>query len=275
MSAQLTSSDLIRLTEIAKNIRINVIKMLYQAGSGHPAGSLSMVDILTFLYFNLLKYQPDNPEWKERDYLLLSNGHHCPALYASLAEAGYFPIEELSTLRKMDSRLQGHPQKNLLPGVEISAGSLAQGIYQAVGLAISLQIDKQPNHVFCTMSDGEFQEGQTWEALLLANKYKLGNLTIVIDANDIQISGKIDNVLFNPLFEKLKDFGWNVIEANGHDFNQLKKSFDIDLSNNEPSIIICHTTAGKGVSFMEGNHNWHGKAPNKQETIQALEELNK
>lgn len=274
MSARLSREDNHRLKEIAKNIRSNVIRMLYLAGSGHPAGSLSMVDILTYLYFHQIKHQPENPNWEERDFVLLSNGHHCPALYATLAEAGYFPIEELSTLRKMNTRLQGHPQRSLLPGVEISAGSLAQGVSQAVGLALALRMDQKPNHVFCTMSDGEYQEGQTWEALLLATKYKLGNLSILLDANDIQISGKIEKTLsINPLFAKLKSFGWNVIEANGHDFYQLQKAINKDLANKEPSVIICHTIAGKGVSFMEGNPEWHGKSPNKEETEKALAEI--
>lgn len=274
MSARLSKQDNHRLKEIAKNVRANIIRMLYLAGSGHPAGSLSMTDILVYFYFYQLKHQPENPQWEDRDYLLLSNGHHCPALYATLAEAGYFPIEELATLRKMGSRLQGHPQRGLLPGVEISAGSLAQGVSQAVGLALSLRMDQKSNHVFCTMSDGEYQEGQTWEALLLATKYKLGNLSIILDANDIQISGKIsDTLAINPLFAKLKSFGWNVIEANGHDFYQLQKAIAKDLSNDFPSVIICHTVAGKGVSFMERNTDWHGKAPNKEEAEKALAEI--
>jgi len=274
MSARLTREDNYRLKEIAKNIRANIVRMLYLAGSGHPAGSLSMTDILTYLYFHQLKHNPENPHWPERDYLLMSNGHHCPALYATLAEAGYFPMEELATLRKMGSRLQGHPQRGSLPGVEISAGSLSQGISQAVGLALGLAMEKKPNHVFCTMSDGEYQEGQTWEALLLTTKYKLGNLTILLDANDIQISGKIENTLsINPLFAKLKSFGWNVLEANGHDFYQLQRAIEKDLANDYPSIIICHTVAGKGVSFMERNSDWHGKTPNEKETEQALTEI--
>lgn len=274
MSARLTKEDNYRLQEIAKNIRANVIRMLYLAGSGHPAGSLSMVDILVYLYFNQINHQPENPNWEDRDYVLMSNGHHCPALYATLAEAGYFSVEELATLRKMGSRLQGHPQRGLLPGVEISAGSLAQGISQAVGLALALRMDQKKNHIFCTMSDGEYQEGQTWEALLLATKYQLGNLSIILDANDIQISGKIaDTLAINPLFAKLKSFGWNVLEANGHDFYQLQKAIEKDLANDFPSIIICHTVAGKGVSFMERNSDWHGKAPNQQEATQALKEI--
>ncbi|MFZ5437736.1 MAG: transketolase [Patescibacteria group bacterium] len=274
MSAQLTKEDHYRLQEIAKNIRANVIRMLYLAGSGHPAGSLSMVDILVYLYFQQINHQPEHPNWEGRDYVLMSNGHHCPALYATLAEAGYFPVEELATLRKMGSRLQGHPQRGLLPGVEISAGSLAQGISQAVGLALALRMDQKKNHVFCTMSDGEYQEGQTWEALLLATKYQLGNLSIILDANDIQISGKIaDTLAINPLFAKLKSFGWNVLEVNGHDFYQIQKAIEKDLANDFPSVIICHTVAGKGVSFMEKNSDWHGKAPNQQEAAQALKEI--
>jgi transketolase len=274
MSARLSKENNHRLKEIAKIIRANIIRMLYLAGSGHPAGSLSMVDILTYLYFHQVKHQPENPNWEDRDFVLLSNGHHCPALYATLAEAGYFPIEELATLRKIGSRLQGHPQRGILPGVEISAGSLAQGVSQAVGLALAFKMDQKDNHVFCTMSDGEYQEGQTWEALLLATKYKLGNLSILLDANDIQISGKIEKTLsINPLFAKLKSFGWNVIETNGHDFYQLQKAIDKDLKNEEPSVIICHTTAGKGVSFMEGNAEWHGKSPNEEEAEKALAEI--
>jgi transketolase len=274
MSARLSKQDNHRLKEIAKNIRANIIRMLHLAGSGHPAGSLSMVEILVYLYFHQIKHNPENPSWTERDFVLLSNGHHCPALYATLAESGYFPIEELATLRKMGSRLQGHPQRGLLPGVEISAGSLAQGVSQAVGLALALKMDQKENHVFCTMSDGEYQEGQTWEALLLATKYKLGNLSILLDANDIQISGKIENTLsINPLFAKLKSFGWNVIETNGHDFYKLQKAIDKDLKNSEPSVIICHTIAGKGVSFMEKNPEWHGKSPNEEQAEQALSEI--
>ncbi|NCN45054.1 MAG: transketolase [Candidatus Pacebacteria bacterium CG10_big_fil_rev_8_21_14_0_10_36_11] len=275
MSAQLTPNDIHRLTEITKNVRSNIIKMLYHAGSGHSAGSLSWAEIMVFIYFYLAKHQPQNPQWPDRDYVLLSSGHHCPALYAVLAEAGYFPIEELVQLRKLGSRLQGHPQRQLVPGVEISAGSLAQGISQAVGLAIGLKADHKPNHVFCLMSDGEFQEGQTWEALLLANKYHLGNLSIIVDVNKIQISGHTDQVMpMHPFFEKIADFGWNAIKTNGHNFIELNKAFTQDLSNDNPSVILCQTIAGKGVSFMENNPEWHGKAPNKEETIKALTEIN-
>lgn len=278
MSAHLSDSELASLTAVSKNIRKNILMMIHHAGSGHPGGSLGMTDIFNYLYFSHLKHDPKNPEWDERDRLILSNGHICPVWYATLAETGYFPLEELGTLRQLNSRLQGHPHLNLdnkLPGVENTSGPLGQGISQSVGLAIAFKMDKKENQVYCMSSDGEQQEGQTWESYLLAAKYKLDNLTIIIDRNQIQISGNTKETMpLEPLLEKIESFGWNVIEIDGHDFSEISNGLkESKIMKNHPTAIIAHTIPGKGVDFMENKYEWHGKAPNDRELEKALAQL--
>lgn len=261
----------------SRKIRINVIKMLAEAGSGHPAGSLGMADILTALYFDILNHDPDNPQKPERDRLVLSNGHICPALYATLSAVGYFPEEELMTLRKLNSRLQGHPHRQSLPGLETTSGPLGEGLSQACGMALGAKMDGAKWRVVCLMSDAEQEEGNVWEAVLFATKYKLGNLVAVIDRNNIQIDGFIKNVMpLGSLSEKYKAFGWDVLEIDGHNFEQIIGSFHQAKDTlDKPTVIIASTTPGYGVSFMENNPGWHGKAPSKEEAERALAELQK
>ncbi len=264
----------------SQNIRINILKMLYSSGSGHLAGALGMTDIFVALYFQILKHKPYNPTWNQRDYLLVSNGHIVPVWYATLAEAGYFPQSELFNLRQLGSRLQGHPVKKYLsqhnlPGIENTSGPLGQGVSQAVGLALGLKKDNKPNRIICITSDGEQQEGQVWEAYMLAYKYKLNNLTYILDRNNIQIDGFTRQVMpLENLRLKYESFGLNVIEINGHDYNEIINVFESNIGNNaNPNMVIVHTTPGKGVSFMENNYKWHGKVPNDQELDIAIKEL--
>lgn len=261
----------------ARNIRTNIIKTIHHAGSGHPAGSLGMADIFTVLYFDFLKINPKKPNDPKRDYLILSNGHICPALYAAMAEKGYIKKQELMTLRKFGSRLQGHPHRKELPGLETSSGPLGSGLSQGVGIALGLKLDKKQNRVICLTSDGEHDEGNTWEAVMLAGKYKLDNLVQIIDRNKIQIDGPTNIVLpLNSLKAKYKAFGWIVQEINGNDIDEIKEALKkTDLQRRQPKVIIANTTPGKGVSFMEHKYQWHGKAPNDLETEHALKELNK
>jgi transketolase len=270
------------LKATALKIRNEIVTMLTQAGSGHTAGSLGMVEILVALYFYLLRHDSQNPEWDERDRVILSHGHTCPALYAVLAEAGYFHKEVLSTLRKFGSSLQGHPQREWLKGIETSSGPLGSGLSQAVGMALADRMDGfsdldvgRPNEqkrkfFYCLMSDGEMQCGQTWEALMLAGKEKLTNLIAIIDRNNIQISGETEKVLpLEPLRDKLEAFNWQVLEIDGHDFTQIigavetAKKIDGLSEENKPVVIIAHTTPGKGFSEFENNYRWHGKVPAK------------
>ncbi len=260
---------------IANTIRQDVIRMLHEAKSGHSAGSIGLVDIFTALYFNVLYHDPKNPEWEGRDRLILSNGHVCPVQYAALANAGYFPKEELMTLRKMGSRLQGHPHRGTLPGIENSSGPLAQGLSQAVGMAIVARAEKKKWRVYCITSDGEQQEGQNWEAVMLAAKYKLGNLTAIMDRNNIQIDGFTEEVMpLEPLAEKYKAFGWNVIEIDGHNIQKIIDACEESKAIYEkPTMIIAHTIPGKGIPFMEFLTEWHGKTPSSEEKEKAIEIL--
>jgi transketolase len=262
---------------IAKNIRLSIIEMLEKAGSGHTAGSLDLVEILTILYFHTLRHKPQDPSWEERDRLVLSCGHTCPALYATLAYAGYFPKDELSTLRQFNSRLQGHPDRQFLDILETSSGPLGSGLSQAVGMAI---VDKVYNNgkrkFYAILSDGEFDEGNTWEALMLAAKEKLSNLIIIVDRNYIQIGGNTENVM--PLFDlkdKVKSFNCFVDEVDGHDFEELDDAFRRALNNkNSPTVIVAKTISAKGVKKWENDYRWHGKAPNKEEAKVAIKEIN-
>ncbi len=267
--------DIKKLKLIANSIRQDVIKMLYEAKSGHSAGSLGLADILTVLYFNEMTHDPQNPEWKKRDRLVLSNGHVCPVLYAALAHSGYFPKEDLISLRKLGSKLQGHPHRGTLPGIENSSGPLGQGLSQAVGMAIVAKTEHQMNRIYCIVSDGEQNEGQSWEAALLASKYKLGNLIAIMDLNNIQIDGTTHEVLpLEPLADKYKAFGWNVIEADGHYIPGLINAIEeAKKVPHKPTIILAKTVPGKGIQFMEYMVEWHGKSPGKEQMEEALRML--
>ncbi|MFA5987315.1 MAG: transketolase [Candidatus Paceibacterota bacterium] len=264
-----------KLKLTANKIRQSIIEMLVEAGSGHSAGPLGMADIFTALYFEILKHDPKNPAWPDRDKLVLSNGHICPVLYATMAHAGYFPIEELKTLRKFKSRLQGHPHRDFLPMVETSSGPLGSGLSQAAGMALADRLDKKNRRIFCLMSDGEIDCGQNWEAIMFCAKEKLASITAVIDRNNIQLSGVTEEIMpLEPLSKKIESFGWNVVDINGHDFSEIidglrKPGFD----PKKPTMIIAHTIPGKGVSFMEGKYQWHGIPPNKEQAAVALGEL--
>lgn len=272
MNKLLTVKDLMLK---ANDVRVDVINSLLEAGSGHSAGPLGMADIFTILYFNVMRHDPKNPALPSRDRLVLSNAHICPLLYAQLAEAGYFPLEELKTLRKLGTRLHGHPHNLALPGLEASGGPLAQGTSIACGIALALKMDKSNSRVYLMMSDGELEEGQSWEALMFAAKYSLDNITAVIDRNFIQIDGNTEDIMpLEPLKQKLEAFNWNVMVVNGHDYPKLLEAFKAASEfKGKPTVIIALTTPGKGVSFMENNFEWHGKPPNKDEALKALSEL--
>lgn len=267
--------DLAQLKLKAKEIRIDLIKMLFKAGSGHTAGPLGMADILTVLYFSVLNHNPKNPSWPNRDRLILSNGHICPVLYAALAHAGYFRKDELLALRQLGSRLQGHPDRLELPGLETSSGPLGQGISQAVGFALAAKIDKQHHHVFCLMGDGELDEGQVWEAFMFAAKEKLGNLIAIIDRNHIQLDGTTEEIMpLEPLKAKLASFNWQVLEMDGHNLEEIMVTLiQAKVPTDKPVAVIAHTIPGKGVSFMECKSEWHGIVPDEAQAKLALKEL--
>ena len=271
----LSAQDTKKLELKAAEIRIDIIKMLVQAGSGHSAGPLGMADIFTALYFHILKHDPKKPDSEERDRLVLSNGHICPVLYTTLAHAGYFSISELKTLRKLGSRLQGHPHRGSLPGIETTSGPLGSGLSQAAGMALAFQMDGKKNWVYCLTSDGEHDAGNTWEAILFAGKNKLANLTVIIDRNNIQIDGFTENIMpLEPLKDKYEAFNWHVIEINGHNFLEIINACEeAKVIENKPVLILAHTIPGKGVDFMENKFEWHGKPPNEEEAKKALHEL--
>lgn len=262
----------------ANKIRQSIIEMLLEAGSGHTAGPLGMADIFTTLYFHTLNHRPKDPAWEGRDRVVLSNGHICPVLYATMAHAGYFPVDELKTLRKFGSRLQGHPHREFLPMLETSSGPLGSGLSQAVGMALADRIDKgkaSPRRIYCLTSDGEHDEGNTWEAIMLAGKERLGNLVCVIDRNNIQIDGNTEDVMpLEPFVNKYITFGWHVIEIDGHNMEEIADAFEKARAiENKPVCIMAHTIPGKGVSDFERKYEWHGKPPNKEEAAKALAEL--
>lgn len=267
--------DTLELQAKAKELRQEIIKMITAAGSGHPGGSLSAADILTVLYFDKMNLRPEEPDWTGRDYFVLSKGHAAPAQYAALALRGYFPVEELNGLRKLHSRLQGHPVSSKVPGIDVSTGSLGQGVSVACGLAKGLKIDKLPNHVYTMLGDGECQEGQVWEALMFAAHYQLDNLTVIIDHNRLQIDGQVEKVMnIEPLDKKLDAFGFNVLLVNGHDIEAVQNAIDkAKTCQGRPTAIIANTIKGRGVSFMENQAGWHGTAPKPEEAEQALQEL--
>lgn len=259
----LTAQDIHKLEEKAVLIREDIIRMLIEAGSGHSAGPLGMADVFTALYFNVLKHNPAKPDWEERDRLVLSNGHICPVLYATMAHAGYFPVSELKTLRKFKSRLQGHPHRIKLPGLETSSGPLGSGLSQACGMALGFKMDGKKNWVYCLTSDGEHDAGNTWEAILFAGKYNLANLTVIIDRNNIQIDGFTEDIMpLEPLKDKYEAFGWHVIEIDGHNLEAITAACnEAKAIFNKPVCIIAHTIPGKGVDFMEKDFRWHGSPP--------------
>jgi transketolase len=263
------------LKEMAKKLRRHVITMTATAGSGHPGGSLSAADIITSLYFKVLHHDPEDPHWSERDRFILSKGHAAPILYAALAEAGYFPVAELATLRKLDSRLQGHTDRNFTPGIEMSAGSLGMGLSFAIGVALAARLDFRTYRTYVLLSDGECEEGQTWEAALSAAHFKLANLTAIVDCNGLQLSGWTRDIMnLEPLIRKWQAFGWHVIDIDGHDFDQILAAFpQAKKMKGKPTVIVARTIKGKGVSFMENNVKFHGKAPTWEEAERALKEL--
>ncbi len=266
--------DAAELKKIAKEIRIESIKLISKAGSGHPGGSLSAAEIYAVLYWNFLRFNPKNPKDPARDYFILSKGHGCPAWYATLALQGAIPKEELLTERIFGSRLQGHPDKTKLPFVEVSTGSLGQGLSVAVGIALGLKLKKQPNKVYCLLGDGEINEGNIWEAAMFAPFHKLDNLIAIIDRNQVQQEGLCKDILdTEPLHDKWKAFSWNTIRVDGHSVEELQDAFQKAQNSDKPTMIIADTIKGKGVSFMELNPNFHGKAPNADETKKALAEL--
>ncbi|MCK5533861.1 transketolase [bacterium] len=264
------------LEKKATQIRRDIVLMLQESKSGHPGGSLSSTEIMVALYFSVLKHDPQKPNWIERDRFILSKGHSCPVQYACLARAGYFNREELFTLRKLNSRLQGHPGKDKkLPGIEVSSGSLGQGLSISVGNALGFKLDNKLQRVYCLMGDGELDEGQIWEAAMAGAHYRLNNLCAVVDNNGLQIDGCLKEVMnIEPLREKWNSFGWNTIEIDGHKMQEILNAFKAaQEEKNKPTVIIAHTIKGKGISFMENVAGWHGKAPSKEETDRALKEL--
>jgi len=279
----LSDEKVIELEKKANDIRQSIIEMLLEAGSGHTAGPLGMADIFTLFYFHILRHDPKNPEWEERDRLVLSNGHICPVLYAAMAHAGYFPVEELKTLRKFGARLQGHPDRKFLPMLETSSGPLGEGLSQAIGMALADRMDGKDGSnklttgrfIYCFISDGEQDEGNTWEAIMLAGKNKLRSLIVIMDRNNIQIDGFTEDTMpLEPLHTKWKAFNWHVIEVNGHDFRMLNEVvIEAQAVSKGPTVIIAHTIPGKGVKEFEKDFHWHGKAPNKEQAEMAIKEL--
>ena len=265
----------IEYKKIASRIRMDVIEEVHSAGSGHPGGSLSAADIVTALYFGEMNIDPKNPQMKGRDKFVLSKGHAAPVQYAALAEKGYFPKEELTTLRKLGSRLQGHPNMHKLPGIEMSTGSLGQGFAVCVGMAIANKIDNDPGRIYTLLGDGELQEGLIWEAAMASAHYKLDNLCVIVDWNGLQIDGRNDDVMtVSPVDEKFKAFGFNVLTIDGHSFEQIFEAFkQARECKGKPTAIIAKTHKGRGVSLMEDQAGWHGKAPDDQQAQQAISEL--
>ncbi len=268
-------NDLKALRLKANAIRQDLLKALAEAGSGHTAGPLGMADVFTALFFNMAKIDPAHPEWPERDRILLSNGHICPVLYATMAHAGFFPVEELSTLRKLGTRLQGHPHRGTLPGLETTSGPLGSGTSQAAGMALAFKMDKTTQRVWCLTSDGEQQEGNTWEGVMFAAANHLDNLTVIMDRNYIQIDGKTEDVMpLDPLADKYRAFNWHVLEVDGHNMEAVLDAMQQSTHmHDRPTLILADIVPGKGVSFMQNDYLWHGKPPTKDELAKALVEL--
>ncbi|HHT9115515.1 MAG: transketolase [Planctomycetes bacterium] len=267
--------DIKSMEERAKVIRRHVVRMLAKAGSGHPGSSLSTVDLLVALFYNKLKHNPQQPAWPDRDRFVMSKGHGCPALYAVLAEMGYFGIDKLDTLRQFGSILQGHPCMKTTPGIEISGGSLGQGLSVGLGIALAAKLDKKDYRTYVMLGDGEIEEGQVWEAAMASSHFKADNLCAIIDQNGLQIDGFIHEIMSSyPIPDKWRGFGWHVIEINGHDYKAILSAYDeAEKIKGRPTVIVAKTIKGKGVSFMENQVDWHGKAPSKDEAERALAEL--
>jgi transketolase len=263
------------LKSLARDMRVDIIRMIEAAGNGHPGGSLSIIDILTVLYWKFLKHDPKKPDWAERDRFILSKGHACPALYAVMAKRGYFPHEELLKLRKLGSPLQGHPDRMRLPGIEFSTGSLGQGLSVGLGMAIAAKMDKKDWKTYVALGDGELQEGQNWEAFMAAPKWKLDNLIAIVDHNNGQIDGPVDQVMdLEPLVDKLRSFNWEVQAIDGHDYAAIEEALTAAQEpGGKPHAIVAKTIKGKGVSFMENNIAWHGNAPKKDDADKAVKEI--
>ena len=260
------------LEKLAKKIRLGIIDEVYYGKSGHPGGSLSIADIMAVLYFDEMNIDNENPNWEDRDRLVLSKGHCSPALYAALAYRGYFPVEDLKTFRNINSYLQGHPDKKNIPGVDMSTGSLGQGLSAANGMAISAKLNNKNYRVYCILGDGEIEEGQIWEAAMSSSKYKLDNLCVIVDNNNLQIDGTIDEVMSSkPIDDKFRSFGFEIIKIDGHNIEEIKSAFEVAKNVKEkPVCIIAKTIKGKGVKYMENKVDWHGKAPNEDEYKQAI-----
>ena len=269
-------TDVHELKNIAKKIRISILHMLTQAGSGHTGGSLSAADVAVAIYFSKMKFDPDNPKWEERDRFILSKGHAAPLLYAIMAEAGYFPMDTINTLRTIESPLQGHPCCNKLEGIEVSTGSLGQGLSVANGMALGLRLDNNPARVFCIMGDGEIQEGQIWEAAMTAAHYKIDNLCAVVDSNELQIDGAVEDIMgIQPIHDKWEAFGWHVIDIDGHDMDSILNALnEAENTKGKPTVIIANTTKGKGSSIFEDKVEFHGVTPTQEEFEQAVKEIN-
>jgi len=271
-------ADIEQLRKISQKLRISIIEMLTEAKSGHPGGSLSCVEIVTALYFLEMKHDPQRPDWAERDRFVISKGHGVPTVYAAMAHTGYFPESELMTLRKTGARLQGHPDRVRLPGIEASTGSLGQGLSVAQGMALAARLSSKPWHTYCLLGDGEVQEGQVWEAAMSAPKFGLGGLTVILDYNKGQIDGPTDEVMsIEPIADKWRAFNWDVVTVDGHSYEQLipalQSARKADIHKGKPRMIIANTVKGKGVSFMESKIEWHGAAPSKDQMGKALEEI--
>ena len=268
-------TDINELEGIAKSVRQGIIEAVYSNKSGHPGGSLSIADIMTVLYFNQMNIDENNPKWEDRDRLVLSKGHCAPALYSTLANRGFFDVEKIKTFRNIESNLQGHPDMNKVPGVDMTSGSLGQGLSSANGMAIAGKMDNKDYRVYCVLGDGEIEEGQIWEAAMTSAKYKLDNLCVIVDNNNLQIDGTIEEVMSPyPIDEKFKSFGFQVINIDGHNIQEIIDAFDVAKNvKGKPTCIIAKTIKGKGVSFMENKAEWHGKAPSDEEYKIAMEEL--
>lgn len=269
------TTDVDKLAGIAKQTRRYIIEMITAAKSGHPGGSLSAVEIFTTLYFDVLKHDPSNPKWKDRDRVILSKGHACPVLYAVMAQSGYTPVDQLNTLRRLGSIYQGHPDVRFIPALEASTGSLGLGLSIGIGMALAARLDKSPSRAYVVLGDGELQEGQIWESAMFAGKNAVDNVCCIVDYNQIQLDGFVKDILdVEPLADKWRAFDWHVIEASGNDIASMQKAYaEAAATKGKPSVIIAHTIKGKGVSFMENNPKFHGAAPTEEEALKALKEL--
>lgn len=269
------TSNVAELAAMCKQMRREVIEMIASAKSGHPGGSLSATEIVVTLFFDVMRHDPANPKWKDRDRFLLSKGHCCPIVYAVMAECGYCPKDQLNTLRKLGSIYQGHPDVRFLPALEASTGSLGEGLSVALGMGLAARLDQSPSRTYVVLGDGEIQEGQIWEAAMFGGKYGLDNVCAVLDYNGIQLDGFVKDIMdLEPLEDKWQSFGWHTIRVNGHDIAQLQKAFaEAAATKGKPAVILAHTIKGKGVSFMENNPKFHGTAPTPEEAAKALQEL--